>query len=278
MRMLLDALVALGLLTKRGEHFGLTPLSARYLVRKSPDYLGAFFESDAAWNAWSQLAEVIRSGKPLHQVEQQEHAERFFPVLVRTLHVLHLDRARLAARALGAGRRRRGLRILDVACGSGVWSIPWAEADRQTRVTAQDFPAMLKVTRQYLKRHAVLRQYDFLPGDLNTVEFGVSCYDVAILGNILHSEGEQRARRLLQRLGRALSPAGRIVIVDMVPRDDRTGPPFPVFFALNMLLNTEAGDTYTLAEYNRWLKEAGFPRVSTKDIGAHSPLIVGSRS
>jgi hypothetical protein len=42
-----------------------------------------------------------------------------------------------------------------------------------------------------------------------------------------------------------------------------------------MLVNTEAGDTYTLAEYTEWLNEAGFPRVETSDIGSHSPAIIG---
>jgi len=276
-RMLLDALVPLGLLSKRSSSYALTPLAARYLVRKSPEYVGAFFENDSAWNAWSQLTEVIRTGKPVQHVGEQKQAEQFFPALVRTLHVLHRDRAVLAARALGAGGRRKGLRVLDVACGSGVWGIPYAEADPATRVTAQDFPAMLQVTRQYLKRHGVTRQFDLLPGDLNSVEMGVSRYDLAILGNIVHSEGERSSRDLFRRLHRALSPGGRVVIVDMVPNDNRTGPAFPVFFALNMLVATEHGDTFTLAEYTRWLKEAGFARVGTKNIGAHSPLIIGTR-
>jgi ubiquinone/menaquinone biosynthesis C-methylase UbiE len=273
-RMLLDALVPLGLLTKRQQRYGLTPLARRYLVRKSPDYLGSFFENDGLWDSWSQLEKVIRTGQPAFRVERKDLAEQFFPVLVRTLHVLQREQASVAAAALISGK---GLRVVDVACGSGVWGIPYAETDRSSRVTAQDFPAVLKVTRQYLKRHGVLSQYDFLPGDLNTVEFGVSRYDLAILGNIVHSEGERSSRSLFRRLHRALGPGGRVVIIDMVPNDDRTGPAFPVFFALNMLVNTECGDTFTLAEYTRWLKEAGFDRVATKDFGSHSPLIIATR-
>jgi ubiquinone/menaquinone biosynthesis C-methylase UbiE len=275
MRMLLDALIPLGLLTKRNNAYRLTPLASRYLVRNSPDYFGSFFESEGLWESWGQLTKVIRTGKPTYRVEKQELAEQFFPILVKTLHVLHRDRAVVAARALNSPKTRKGLRVLDVACGSSVWGIPFAEADRTARVTAQDFPAILKVTRGYLKRHGVLRQYDFLPGDLNTVKFGVSRYDIAILGNIVHSEGERSSRTLFRKLHRALAPGGRLVIIDMVPNDDRTGPAFPVFFALNMLVNTQHGDTFTLAEYTRWLKAAGFARVSTLEIGLHSPLIVG---
>lgn len=66
-----------------------------------------------------------------------------------------------------------------------------------------------------------------------------------------------------------------MVIIDMIPNDERTGPPYALLFALNMLVNTEEGGTYTLAEYTDWLKDAGFSRVETADIGSHSPAIIG---
>jgi ubiquinone/menaquinone biosynthesis C-methylase UbiE len=282
MRMLLDALAACQLLTKRDAHYELTPLAARFLVREGPDYLGLLMEQDDLWESWGHLTDVIRSGQPLHRVEAQELAEQFFPILVQTLHVLHRERARSMAQALGIGDAPRNEmtgarvpRVIDVACGSGVWGIAVAEADRAARVTAHDFPAMLAVTRNYLKRHGVERQFDFLPGDLKTTDFGREQYDLALLGNILHSEGEESSRSLLRRVHGALHPGGRVVIIEFLPNDDRTGPPFPIFFALNMLLNTERGNTFTLAEYTRWLRDAGFARIETADFGSHSPLVIG---
>ncbi len=70
---------------------------------------------------------------------------------------------------------------------------------------------------------------------------------------------------------------GRVPILDMIPNNDRTGPLFPLMFALNMLVNSDEGSTYTLAEYTRWLNEAGFGRVETGEIGSHSPAIVATR-
>jgi ubiquinone/menaquinone biosynthesis C-methylase UbiE len=275
MRMLLDALVGFQLLGKKGDRYELTPLAAQYLVWDEPDYVGGMMESEKMFEAWSHLTETVRTGKPPHRIEAQEAAEQFFPVLVRSLHVVNLEPARRAAQALGAGTSHTGLKVLDVACGSGVWSIAVAEADEQARVTAQDFPGIFETTRQYLKRHAVEDRYDFLPGDLKQVDFGVDRFDLAILGNIVHSEGERSSRDLFKRLHRALRPDGRIVIVDMVPNDERTGPPFALLFALNMLINTEEGGTYTIAEYTRWLNDAGFGRVEAVDLGTHSPLIIG---
>lgn len=274
-RMLLDALTGFGLLTKSGEAYELTPHARQYLVRESPDYAGGLSESGAAFEAWTHLDECVRTGQPVHRVETQERAEEFFPMLVRTLHVVNREPARRTAEALGAGTDRKGLRVLDVACGSGVWGIALAEADPQARVTAQDFSGVLPTTREYVRRHGLEERFDFLAGDLKEVNFGEARYDVALLGNIVHSEGEDSSRELFRRLRRALKSGGRIVVIDMLPNDERTGPPYQLIFALNMLVNTERGDTYTLAEYTRWLHEAGFPRVETADIGSHSPAVIG---
>jgi len=277
-RMLLDALTSLQLLAKNNGRYELTPLSGEYLVRGRPDYGGSIFESAAVLQAWAQLADVIRKGKPTQGAGKQEAAEEFFPALVRSLHVMHKPQAKRLAEALGAGGAYRGLTVVDVACGSGVWGLAIAEADPQARITAQDYPGMLPITREYAEKQGVAARYHYLPGDLNEVDFGEGKFDLALLGHIVHSEGEQSSRGLFQRLHRALKPGGRIAILDMIPNDERTGPPFPLIFALNMLVQTPEGDTYTLAEYTSWLREAGFGATETADIGSHSPAIIATRS
>ena len=69
-----------------------------------------------------------------------------------------------------------------------------------------------------------------------------------------------------------------MAIIDMIPNDQRTGPAFPIFFAINMLANTSDGDTFTRAEYSAWLKEAGFGRIASAEIGLHSPMLVAAKT
>ncbi len=277
MRMLLDALASLRILDKtRGGHYSLPAFVAQFLVRESPDYLGDFLNIDTIWQAWGGLTESVRTGKPFRTVEHQREAEEFFPKLVRGLHIVNRQPAQNLARAF-AGTIPPNAQILDVAAGSGVWGIAFAEADPQTRVTAQDFPGMIPVTRSYVERHRVAGQYDYLPGDLRTVDFGKDRFDLAILGNIVHSEGVESSRDLFWRIHRALRRDGHVAIIDMVPDKERTGPVFPLIFALNMLVNTEQGGTYTLEEYREWLTGAGFRSVEARDIEFHSPVIIGRK-
>jgi ubiquinone/menaquinone biosynthesis C-methylase UbiE len=271
-RMLLDGLCAFQLLSKKGASYELTPVSAEYLVRGSPSYMGSMIEADRMWDSWSHLGDSVRSGKPAAHVEQEKGAEDFFPSLVRSLHVLNREPARKAALVL------KGKRVLDVAAGSGIWGIMYAEANPDARVTAQDFPGVLPVTREFVKKHGLEARFDYLAGDLKTTDYGKARFDLAILGNIVHSEGERSSRALFEKLFHALAPGGRLAIVDMIPNEERTAPPFPVLFALNMLLHTEEGSVYTLEEYRQWLKAAGFARVETADIGSHSPLVIAVKA
>ena len=271
-RMLLDALRGFELLTKHKDAYALSPLAARFLVRNSPDYFGAMLESDAYWEAWTHLIQAVRTGKPVHAVFDPAEAEEFFSVLTRSLHVQNRLPSQRLAKLLGAGSKYQGLRLLDVGCGSGVWGIAIAEADSQARATAQDLPKVLEQTRAYLETHGVADRYDFLPGDLHKINFPAGEYDLALLGHIVHGEDEASARELFSRLQAALKPGGRLAIVDMIPNDERSGPPFPLIFALNMLVYTHAGDTYTFGEYTNWLRGAGFAAVEMADLGDRSGI------
>ena len=275
MRMLLDALTALELLEKRGSHYELAPISDEYLVAGRPGYIGTMFESEVGWCAWGSLTEAIRNGAPVQQIESESGAAEFFPKLLPSLHVLNQEPARKMAESLGIGSSLKGARTLDIAAGSGVWGIAVAAADPAATVTALDFSAVLEITKRYVEERSLSEQFKYLPGDLNTTPLAASSYDLILLGNILHSEGAASSKQLLQRAYQSLCPGGRVAIVEIVPNDLRSAPPFPLLFALNMLVHTLHGDVFTIAEITAWLSEAGFAHVSTSDIGTSSPLIVG---
>jgi SAM-dependent methyltransferase len=277
MRMLLDALVGFDLLTKKDGRYEPSPDAARYLVRESPDYMGAILEDDQLWNAWSHLADAVRTGKPTHSADQQAVGDDFFPVLIRTLHITNREPARRLAAKLVSPDAKRGLRILDIGSGSAVWSIAIAKLDAEARVTAFDSATVLDSTRRFVADDGLTAGFQFVPGDLRVAEFSPAAYDLALLGNIVHGENDVTARDLFARIFRSLAPGGRVAIIDMVPNDDRTGPPFPLLFALNMLVNTDEGATYTLGEYRAWLSAAGFSQVDTIDISSHSPVIVATK-
>lgn len=277
-QMLLDALVSLELLHKHANRYSLSPEAETYLVRGRDGFLGGFFEMfPQGAQDWLRLAEAVKTGRPVRSFDGKELSEQFFPPLIRALHVANRGPAHNLARKLGIGTRWRGLRILDVAAGSGVWGIAAAIEDPSTTVTALDFPRILTITREYAAKEGVSDRFTYLEGNLRDAPLEENTYDLVILGNICHVEGAEVTREFLNRLPPAMRPGGKVAIVDMIPNEERSGPAFPLLFALQMLVHTEHGGTFTQGEYTRWLQEADFKKVEAVDIRFHSPVIVGAR-
>jgi SAM-dependent methyltransferase len=272
-RAIMNALTAFELLTKgANERYSLTPESATFLVRGKPGFIGGFMQhGDTLLPKWMQLPEIVRTGKPAMAVNQEGSGSDFFESFVEDLFPVSYPSARALAAAL-PGKKR----VLDLAAGSGVWSIPLAQDSKAVRVTAVDWPGVLPATRRMTERLGVGEQYEFRGGDLHETDFG-SGYDLATLGHILHSEGRPRSQQLLGKVFRSLAPGGTIAIAEFLANDDRSGPPMSMLFAVNMLVNTEEGDTFTFPEISRWLSDAGFVEVRTLGVPSPSPLILATK-
>ena len=272
-RAIMNALVGFELLKKDDEGgYSLTPESAAFLVRKNPGYLGGILRhGDQLIPRWLPLSEIVKTGKPATAVNQEGDGSAFFVDFVEDLFPVGYPSAKALAAAFPQARK-----VLDVAAGSGVWSIPLAQNSKEVRVTALDWPGVLPATRRVTERMGVAGQYEFLAGDLNSADLG-NGYDLATLGQILHSEGETHSRALLGRVFQALAPGGTIAIAEFIANEERTGPPLAMLFAVNMLVNTEDGDTFTVTEISQWLREAGFVDPRTMEVPAPSPLILASK-
>lgn len=275
LRALLNALVGLDLLVRDGARYALSTESAAYLVTTSPTYQGYMCKhvSRHLLPRWTQLTEVVRSGKPARAVNEQADGGAFFREFVEDIFPMSYDAARALAVELRLAAAKGPVRVLDLAAGSGVWGVALAEASPRVTVTAVDWPAVLPVTRRIAERHGVAARFRFVEGDILEADLG-SGHHVATLGHILHSEGESRSRTLLRKAFDALAPGGTVVIAEFVADEDRTGPPSALIFAVNMLIGTEAGDTFTFNEMAAWLRDAGFAAVRQLDAPGPSPLIL----
>jgi 2-polyprenyl-3-methyl-5-hydroxy-6-metoxy-1,4-benzoquinol methylase len=177
---------------------------------------------------------------------------------------------------IGIPKAAAKVSVLDIGAGSGVWGIALAHQSPHVTVRAVDWPRVLQVTKRLAQRHGVGDRLTTTAGDLLEADFGAG-HQVATIGHILHSEGRERSRQLLRKTFKALAPGGTVAISEFVPNDERTGPPLPLLFAVNMLVHTEAGDTFTFAEIAPWLREAGFKNPRLLEAPSPSPLILATR-
>ncbi len=279
LRTVMNALVGLELLTKDNQgRYRLTPESAAFLVSTKEGFHGGFFRhmSEQLLPKWLAINEIVRTGRPAKAVNQEEGGAEFFQEFVEGIFPMSYPAAQALAEVLGVSQSERPVEVLDLAAGSGVWGIALAQKSPRVRVTAVDWPGVLPVTRRMAARFKVESQFRFLEGDLLEADFGGG-YDLATLGHILHSEGEGRGRALLKKVFGALAPGGTIAIAEFLVNEERTGPPQGLTFAVNMLVNTEQGDTFSFGEISGWLSEAGFEGARLVEAPGPSPLILATK-
>jgi len=144
------------------------------------------------------------------------------------------------------------------------------------RVTAVDYAQVLDVTESVAARFGVADRIEMRAGDMFEIDFGDG-YQAALLGQVLHSVGESRSRALLAKVYKALAPGGAIAIAEFLVDEARATQTNALIFAVNMLVNSKVGDTYSFAEIAGWLKEAGFENVRTMEAPGPSPLILANR-
>jgi SAM-dependent methyltransferase len=274
-----NVLVGLHLLARDDAgRYLLTPESDAFLVRQHPGFVGGIFHhmSTQVMPNWLHLTDIVGSGKRAETVSDSTHGAAFFAQFVEDLFPNSYPAAVALADALRLAEASAPVSVLDVGAGSGVWGIALAQASPQVRVRAVDLPDVLAVTRRVAERCGVGERLTTVAGDMMQADLGRG-HQVATLGQILHSEGPDRSLALLRRTHAALAPGGTIAIAEFLVDADRRGPMHGLIFAVNMLVNTDAGGTYTFAEISGWLAEAGFLNPRLLAVPGPSPLILATR-
>jgi len=275
----MNALVGLNFLSK-DEHgrFALTPESSAFLVSSKPSFQGGMIKhcSEQLIPRWLHINEVVATGNPVTPVNDERSGGEFFHDFVLDIFPMSYPAAQTLAAHINFGSNGNPVKVLDLAAGSGVWGIAQAQASPRVRVTAVDWPEVIDVTKRTSARFGLADRFNFIEGDLLQADFG-SGYGLATLGHILHSEGEARSRKLLAKTFSALATGGTIAVQEFLVNRDRTGPVNGLFFAVNMLVNTQQGDTWSFEEIGEWLKEAGFTNPRLVESPGPSPLILATK-
>jgi len=280
-RLMLDALTSMELLKKSGERYELTDVAENYLVKDSPLYFGNFLNMRSVHkDSWEKLSDTVRTGKPQNKVNQQSEGEKFFKELTVAIFPLNYSTAQTLSEELKVSSMSGEVRVLDLAAGSGVWSLPMAEGNKNVKVDALDFPPVLEVTKEFATKYGVADRYQYLSGNWREVKLQPEHYDIIILGHILHSEGKKASEELLKYCAAALKKGGTLIIAEFMENEERSGPIFPTLFAINMLLATETGCVFTVEELKTMIQAAGMKdahRLKLPVYGEESPIMVAKK-
>lgn len=203
----------------------------------------------------------------MEEGETTSGSANFYPGAVPLLGAAFASAAQSAAEHLGSV----GARVLDVGAGAAPWSIAIAQHNPNCRVTAVDLPTVIPVTRRAATQAGVADRYDYLSGDVFSLDLGQTA-NLAMAGNFCHLFDEATNRNLLARLFGALTPGGRIAVIDVLPDEELTGPREAILYGLGLLLRTSTGQAYPLLCYTDWLHSVGFEEVECVPLSSSLPL------
>ncbi len=255
LRLLLDAAVAIGLLTKHEGVYGLSDGATASLVEGAPhDLTRAILYNRDVVSAWSKLSTLVTTGKPvepptLHLGDDPARTRRF----ALSMH----------GRAMGIGKTvipalqfPEGARVLDLAGGPGTYALLMAQANPSIVVDTWDLPTISEVAKEItapcsdrITCHA---------GDYHVDTYPEAMYDVVTLFGCLHQESPTSIMDILRRARKALTPKGTLYILDLMTEADHTEPTFAALFAVNMALTTTNGWVFSKEELTAYCHTAGF--------------------
>jgi predicted O-methyltransferase YrrM len=242
----LDALAAMGLLIKESDTYQTEPSAAHMLSSdSSASILPMIRHSADLWDRWGQLT---------NRVTRPREKKESIPAFIDAMHVVgHALAPRMVSLIGICGARR----LLDVGGASGTYTIAFLEAEPQMRAMLFDLPQVIAIARKRVSTAGMLDRVTLVAGDYRKDPLPAG-NDLAFVSAIIHQNSPAENMMLFRKIFAALDPGGRIVVRDHILSPDRTHPRSGALFAVNMLIGTEGGNSYTESEIHDTLEQAGF--------------------
>jgi len=276
----LDALVALGFLTRTGDRYANTAETDLFLDRTKPSYVGGILEmaNHRLYPFWGHLTEALRTGEPQNEVKAGN------PSLFQTLYA---DPARLqqflaAMTGISHGANMAIARafpwkdyrtFVDVGTAQGDLAAQIALANPHLQGQAFDLPEVAPIFEAYAEKVGVTDRLRFVPGDFFTQALPKA--DVMLMGHILHDWDLPTKRMLIQKAFDAVPTGGALIVYEAIIDDDRSKNAFGLLMSLNMLIETPGGFDYTGADCAGWMKEAGFSATRVEPLVGPDSMVIG---
>jgi len=271
---LLDCLVTQSLLQKSDQQYRVNEDAAWLGSHHPSSILPMLQHLNTIWDNWSRLTECVRHGtnpqpRAVIGAARADDTHAF-------IGAMHVAARQTAAGLAAACDLRPFSRLLDVGGGSGAYTIAFLQQNPNLHAVLFDFPGVIALAGEHVAQAGLQERVTFISGDFYQDELPSGC-DLALLSAIIHQNSPLQNVELFAKIHRALEPGGALLIRDHVMDESRTQPPDGAMFALNMLVNTPGGDTYTFAEVAGALRQAGFVEIRLLRSGERMDCLVEAR-
>jgi hypothetical protein len=272
---LMNAVCAIGFLIKVGNKFLNTEESCKYFVKGKPDYMDGLGHSISLWDTWTTLTGCVRKGTSVHERPANIN-DREKEWLDNFISAMHYRASRQAPEIVANIDLSNVRKVLDVGGGSGAFAFAFVTSGENISATVFDLPNVTPLTKKYIIQEKMEGKVDILNGDYNNDTFP-SGYDLVFLSAVIHINSYEGNVQLIKKCSDALNSGGLIVIQDQVMDDSRVSPAGGAMFAINMLVGTKEGDTYTENEICEWFTNANIHFEKRINTFLGNALIIGRK-
>lgn len=268
---LLNALVSLGFLNKVHEKFYNSDAASLYIVKGKPEFMGGLFHSNELWKSWGTLTNAVKEGTSVYKGDgsNKDWTESF----IAAMHYRAAKEAKILAMMLNLSSAKK---MLDVGGGSGAYAMGMIETNPELNAVIFDLPNVIPLTKKYVETFSQKDKVSYIEGNYLTGDFG-NGYDIILLSAIVHINGNEQNLELIKKCAASLNRGGQIVIKDWVMNEARTEPLGGAVFAINMLVGTKCGDTFTETEMRNWFTSCGITKIERKNTSYGWSLVIGTK-
>ena len=270
---MLAALCSMKLLERTTGKYANTKISLRFLVKSKPEYMDIMGYNSYVWDKWSNLTESIRSGKAVDFTKIRDYdadtLEAFINMVQWRANLLAPEVARLVD-------VKDVNNFLDLSSGVGDYAVGFKHKNPAMNASIYIYPEIEKYVVKNLEEERLKDKINILSGDYKNDDIG-SGYDMVFLSFVMHHDSIWENINLARKIYDSLKPGGKIVVQDYFVSDDRISPEHNALFALEMLCNSDSGDTFTGSDMWIILKEAWFNNVEKFETNYGTSIVIASR-
>lgn len=265
---LLNALVSLGFLRKVKNKFYNSDAASMFLVKGKNEFMGNLYHVNDLWHSWSNLTEVIKTGRSeINKKIDKNWKENF----IAAMHSRALKESKILASMLNLENVNT---MLDLGGGSGIFSMAFIEKNNNIKSTIFDLPEIIPITKKYVNEFRLKENISFIEGNYLIDNFEKK-YDLIFLSSVVHINSFDQNMFLIKKCYESLNQRGQIIIKDWVMNEDKTEPVGGAIFSINMLVETENGNTYSENEMKNWFFNAGINNIERKTSSFGWNLLIG---
>jgi hypothetical protein len=270
----LDTLVSLGFLERKGllqeAVYSNAPDTDFFLDKNKKSYMGGILEmaDSRLYKYWGALEEGLRTGQQQNEGKGNPQGNmEFFSDLYKNPEKLQEFMNAMSGIQTGNflslvnqfdfGKYKS---MLDLGGADGWLSIQVCLKHPDIHCTTFDLPPVEPLAKKKIKMFNLTDRIYVASGDLLKDEFPSA--DIITMGNILHGMNEESKQQLVQKVHDSLPEGGVFIAIENIIDNERMQNTFGMLMSLNMLVENGDAFDYTMNDFERWTRKAGFTRTS----------------